>query len=408
MEQAAAGGASAATIRSLTATVYVPSLLFAIGQGAVIPIVALSAREVGASVAVAGVAVGLRGIGTMVTDIPAGTLVARVGERKAMSVGTGVLIASLVGAIASSSPLQLAASMFLMGAGWSVWLLARLTYVSEVMPVGLRGRALSTLGGVHRIGNFIGPLAGAVAVTWMGVDGAYVLHLVVGAAGWAVLLLIPDPVKTVPPEPHPAAALRAVVRDHRRILVTAGFGAMMISVLRASRHAVIPLWGAHVGLDAPAVALIFGISSGMDMLLFYPAGSISDRFGRKRVAVPCLATLAAGFVLLPLAGSFMTVAAVGVLMGFGNGLGSGIVMTLGADFAPAHARAGFLGVWRMVSDVGQAGGPLLAAGIIGLSSLGTAAVAVGALGLAGAGVMVRFMPETAGRTRLGAGPAVDA
>ena len=48
--------------------------------------------------------------------------------------------------------------------------------------------------------------------------------------------------------------------------------------------------------------------------------------------------LAAAKLLVPVA----------LLLGFGNGLGSGIVMTLGADFAPARGRAEFLGVWRLV------------------------------------------------------------
>src|SRR4028118_1976007 len=49
--------------------------------------------------------------------------------------------------------------------------------------------------------------------------------------------------------------------------------------------------------------------------------------------------------------------------GGGTGLGSGIVMTRGSDFAPAIGRAEFLGVWRLVSDVGTAGGPLVVAGV---------------------------------------------
>src|SRR5687767_14201095 len=73
------------TLRSIGLSVYLPSLLFAAGQGAVVPIVPLVARDFGASVALAGVIVGIRGIGTMVFDLPAGTLVARLGDRRAMT-----------------------------------------------------------------------------------------------------------------------------------------------------------------------------------------------------------------------------------------------------------------------------------------------------------------------------------
>jgi MFS family permease len=381
-----------ASLRDLGATVYLPAFLFAVGQGAVIPIVALVARDLGASIPVAGAIVAARGIGTMAFDVPAGALVERLGERRAMSAGTGVLLASLVGCVLAGSPLALAVCMFTMGCAWSVWLLARLSYVSEAMPFHLRGRALSTLGGVNRVGNFVGPFLGAVAITAVGLDGAFGVHIVLGLGAWAVLLLVRDPIPTSHVPGHVATRPIAIARAHASVFLTAGVGAMSLGALRASRSAILPLWADHIGLDAAAVGIIFGISSGMDMLLFYPAGSASDRWSRKHVAVPCLLTLALGFALLPLTGSFLALAVVGALMGFGNGIGSGIVMTLGADFAPAVGRAGFLGVWRMVSDVGTAGGPLLAAAVAGVATLGTASLAVAGVGALGALLVALRMP----------------
>jgi MFS family permease len=382
------------TIRSLGLTVYGPSFLFAIGQGAVIPIVALAAKDLGASVAVASLTVALRGIGTLLFDLPAGTLVSRLGERRAMVVGTGILLASLVGCIVATEVWVFALSMLVMGCGWSMWLLARLTYVSEVMPLRLRGRALSTLGGVQRMGNFVGPFLGAVAITAAGIDGAYGVHVALAVAGCALLLAVPDPHADRKVDVgHGPVRFRAIARDHAPVFRTAGAGAIAISVMRASRQAVLPLWADHVGLDAAAVGVIFGIAAGLDMLLFYPAGSISDRFGRKFVAIPCLGFLALGFLLLPLTTSFATIVPVALLLGFGNGLGSGIIMTLGADFAPARGRAEFLGVWRLVSDIGTAGGPLLAAAVTAAITLGSASVLTGFLGIAGATIVLFRMPE---------------
>jgi MFS family permease len=382
------------TLRSLGLSVYGPSFLFAIGQGAVVPIVALAAKDLGASVAIASLTVALRGIGTMVFDLPAGAIVSRLGERRAMVVGTAILLASLVGCIVATSVWVFALSMFLMGCGWSMWLLARLTYVSEVMPLRLRGRALSTLGGVQRMGNFVGPFLGALAITAAGLDGAYGVHVALAVAGCALLLAVADPHADRKVEVgHGPVRFRAIARDHAPVFRTAGAGAIAISVMRASRQAVLPLWADHVGLDAAAVGVIFGIAAGLDMLLFYPAGSISDRFGRKFVAIPCLGFLALGFLLLPLTTSFATIVPVALLLGFGNGLGSGIIMTLGADFAPARGRAEFLGVWRLVGDIGTAGGPLLAAGVTAAVTLGSASVLTGVIGLAGAAIVALRMPE---------------
>lgn len=376
-------------------SVYLPTLLFSIGQGAVIPIVALTATDLGASVAVAGLAVAAKGLGTMVFDIPAGGLVERFGERRAMAVGTGLLVGALALALASPGVAVFLVAMFVMGCAWSVWLLARLTYVSDVMPFHLRGRALSTLGGVNRIGNFVGPFVGAAAIAWWGLPGAYWTHIALAIVGWLVLANVSDPTEhhRSGSVGHDVPPFRQIVSRHRSVFLTAGLGTACLSVLRVSRHAVLPLWGAHIGLDAAQVSLVFGISSGMDMLLFYPAGVASDRLGRKAVAVPCLTTIAVGFLLVPLTQGFWALAAVGVLIGFGNGIGAGIVMTLGADFSPPVGRASFLGVWRLVSDIGSAGGPLVASGVAAVAGLGPASLVIGVLGLAGASLFWFAMPE---------------
>src|SRR5688500_20351969 len=93
----ASPGSNGASLRSLGLSVYVPTFLFAVGQGAVIPVVALAARDEGASLAVAGFIVALRGIGILSVDVPAGWLVARFGEQRAMVFGSGLVIDALLG-----------------------------------------------------------------------------------------------------------------------------------------------------------------------------------------------------------------------------------------------------------------------------------------------------------------------
>ena len=66
----------------------------------------------------------------------------------------------------------------------------------------------------------------------------------------------------------------------------------------------------------------------------------------------------------------MTLLLAAMLVGLGNGLGSGLMMTLGADLAPPGATGEFLGVWRLIGDVGAVAGPLmvgLVAAAVGLA-----------------------------------------
>ena len=391
---------SGATVRSLGLSVYVPTVQFAVGQGAVIPIVALAARDEGASLALAGFIVALRGLGVLAFDVPAGWLVSKFGEQRAMVAGTLLVIVALAGSAFAPGVWAFAGFTALMGCGWSVWLLARLSYVSDVMPVHLRGRALSTLGGINRVGNFVGPFLGAgVAALGFGLTGAYAVHFVSAVLACGLLIVLIRGESVYPAASHEHVQFTKVVREHRKVFFTAGVGVMAIGALRATRQGVLPLWGDHIGLEDSAISLIFGISMAMEMVLFYPAGSAMDRWGRKAVALPCLAIMSLGMLFVPLTEGFLSMVVVGLVIGFGNGLGSGIVMTLGADFSPAAGRAQFLGAWRVCGDVGTAGGPLLVAGITGLATLAAASVSMGVLGIAGAAIMLFLMPETLKRER---------
>jgi MFS family permease len=118
-----------------------------------------------------------------------------------------------------------------------------------------------------------------------------------------------------------------------------------------------------------------------------------DRFGRSWVALPSMVVLAVGMVLLPLAHSFGTLTAVAVVLGIGNGIGAGLVMTLGADASPADGRVQFLGGWRLMADLGNAAGPAAISAITVAFPLGAAAVAMGAAALVGAGWLRVWLPR---------------
>lgn len=384
-------------LRSLGLSVYLPTFLFAVGQGAVIPFTPLFATDMGASVAVASLIVALRGFGMMIFDIPAGILVGSVGERYAMVIGTGTLAVVALGAATTESTPVFAMLMVLMGFSWSIWQLARLSYVSDQAPPEQRGRALSLIGGTNRIGNAVGPFLGGLVAARFGLGSSFFLQAGLATAASALMFVLvrgqDDRADAAGHGPIHDRFLQTLA-DHRRVFATAGVAAICLSVLRSSRQAIIPLWGEHIGLSATAVGSVFGASNAMDMLLFYPTGSVMDRRGRKWVAIPCLVTLSVGLLLIPLATTATLFVVVAMLTGLGNGMGAGIVMTLGADFSPVRNRAEFLGVWRLLSDVGQLGGPLVLSGITGLATLGLASVATGGIGLLGALVMWRFVPET--------------
>ncbi|MBD5787868.1 MFS transporter [Cellulosimicrobium terreum] len=384
-------------LRSVVLGAFVPTLVLEIGIGAMLPVVAVTATGRGASLTVAGLVTALLPLGKILFDLPAGSLATRLGDRVAMLMAGGVAAVAFTTVALTSALWGLAAGVLALGASSAVFNLARQSYLTEITPPLRRARVLSTLAGVHRIGLFIGPFAGAVVIAATSVRGAFWL----GAGSALVAVAV---VAVVPPErderdtgagraARPRASIAQVARDHRRLFATLGVAILLVAAVRGARQTVIPLWGERLGLDAEVTSVIFGISGALDMLLFYPAGKVMDRFGRLWVAVPSMLTMAFALALVPLAHTAPALAVVAALLGIGNGMGSGIVMTLGADVAPADVRPTFLSVWRLFQDTGDALGPLLLAAGAALGSLAAGIWAAAALGGVSTVALRRWVPR---------------
>jgi MFS family permease len=202
----------------------------------------------------------------------------------------------------------------------------------------------------------------------------------------------------VPPAPDgghktPEPTLRNVAVAHGGVFLTLGAGILLLSALRASRQVVIPLWADHLGMDPAQASVIYGLSGAIDMLVFYPAGKVMDRRGRLFVAVPSTIIMGIAMLLIPLTGSFVGLLLASLLIGFGNGISSGLIMTLGADFSPDRGRGQFLGLWRFIADAGSTGGPVLLSGVTAIATLGAGVSATGLLGFAAAGVFAVVLPR---------------
>ncbi len=359
-----------------------------------IPVLAPFAVQRGATLAVAGIIAAMLPVGQILADLPAGALAARVGDRRAMLLASGAAALGFLAAGLAPSLITLGIAILLVGAANAVFQLARHSYLTQVTPVHQRARVLSTLGGVHRIGQFIGPFLGAGVIALGDLRAVFLLALLTALAAGVTVVLAPE-MDTQPLRApgHARKGFSAVITAHRELLLTLGMASMLVGAVRGARQQVIPLWGEHIGLDPTAISLIYGLAGGIDMLLFYPAGKIMDHFGRLWIGVPSMVGLGLAMALVPLSASATGLALVAVLLGISNGLGSGVMMTIASDIAPPEDRPQFLGAWRLLQDLGIAAGPLtLAAG----AALGTLAGGIWAASLMGplaSAALLRWLPR---------------
>ena len=401
--------------RSIALPALLPTLLFSLGEGAIIPIIPVVAGNLGASLAVAGLIAAVLTLGELFGNIPSGWLIARIGERPAMIGAAALSIVGLVICVISPNPVALGFGILLVGLSAAVFALARHAFLTSFVPLPYRARALSTLGGVHRLGFFIGPFltAGAIELTGSAAS-AFWIHVVASLAAVLILVLLPDPATTFGAVAtvrldgrrmregealveRESSGLFRTLRDNRGVLSRLGVGAALVGGLRASRNVIIPLWAVSIGVSDTNAALIIGIAGAVDFALFYTGGAIMDRWGRLWSAVPSMIGLGAGHLVLAAThdvdGRVLWFVGAAMLLAAANGIGSGILMTLGADLAPPGNPAPFLGAWRFTGGIGGAGAPLLIAGVTAAVSISAAAGVVGVLGLVGAGVLARYVPR---------------
>lgn len=391
---------------SIVLPAYLPTLLFSLGEGAIIPVIPVVASERGASIALAGLVAAMLMIGELLGDLPAGWLVARIGERNAMIGAAMLAVIGVVVALALPSVTALAIGILLLGLATAVFGLARHAFLTSYVPARVRARALSTLAGVFRAGWAVGPFVAAAIIAWTGSSEPVFWVLVAAClAVVVVLVLLPDPERvfgvgrgaaTGTGEEAPQGVLRAIV-EHRGVLARVGSGIGLLAAVRASRTIILPLWAVSIGMPPEAAALVIGISATIDFCLFYVSGQVMDRFGRLWGAIPGLVGLSTGHLILAFThdvpGNQAWFIAVAVLFGIANGVSSGVILTVGADLAPKRHPAAFLGAYRTIGDAGQAAAPLVVSAVTSLVSLAAASAAIGVLGFVGAGMLLRWIPR---------------
>jgi MFS family permease len=124
-----------------------------------------------------------------------------------------------------------------------------------------------------------------------------------------------------------------------------------------------------------------------------------DHYGRKHAIISSLLVFVVGLAAIPFTWNFWSLLLVEILIGFGNGLGSGTMLTLGADFSSRESRGEFLGIWMLVGNLGAATGPLIVGTVATFFVLESTAWVFSGFGVLAALVFAILVPETLKKTR---------
>ena len=386
-------------LRRLILSFYLPALMVTIGQGLLVPILPLYAADFEIGYVLIGLVLAGEGLGTLIADVPTGLLQRRFGNKQVMMMGLLVKAVSILLLFFAPTVWVVLLLRLVAGFGRSMYTVSAHVYVTNKVELGQRGKAISMFGGTHRLGGFIGPAVGGVIAGLLGLRAVFIGVGLVTVLGLLLVALYTDSGRKEKRRENVAEGhslnLRSVLRSNYRVLASAGMAHVFGQMVRTGRTVAIPLFAADIlGLGVDQIGLIVSISAAVDFSLFMVAGWLMDRFGRKFAIVPCFGIQALGMALVPFsltAGGLLFAA---VLIGFGNGLGAGTMMTLGSDLSPAGSRGEFLGLWRLIGDLGQTGAPLVVGIVADILVLSSAIFVIAGSGLVAASIFLFLVPET--------------
>lgn len=203
-----------------------------------------------------------------------------------------------------------------------------------------RGRAFGLEGIGDNLGAFLGPLLAVVLFISFRLDIRWIFYLAIVPGLLAVFMIL-----LVQERPVPVAAkskidvtLRQFPKPYwKYLLATALFG------IGNSSNSFLILQTKGIGATLEATILIYAGFNLVAALISYPAGSLSDTWGRRSVLLVSFIIFFIAYLGFARAKSVVLIATLFVFYGLFQGIFRSVGKAFAADFVPEHLRASGVG-----------------------------------------------------------------
>ncbi|MGW5052626.1 MFS transporter [Actinokineospora sp. NPDC004072] len=309
-----------------------------------------------------------------------GSLADRIGAKPVLLGGLVAFAAASALYAVADTPGWLWAARLGQGAAASAFSPSASALVARLNPAARRGRAFGGYGFYKSIGYTLGPLLGGVLV-WAG--GLRLLFAVMALCAAVVAVWSAVAVPRVPPLPRQRQTVVDLARrlSQRSFLVPTAALAAATAALSVG-VGFLPVSGAAAGLGTVATGAAVSVLAAAAAVVQPMAGRAFDanRLTTRVGLITGLLVTAVGFAAAMLPGLVGVLAAAALI-----GVGTGLVTPLGfaalAASTPEERMGQTMGSAELGRELGDAGGPLLVAGVATATTL-TAGYAVLAVLLA--------------------------
>ncbi|WP_297297636.1 MFS transporter [uncultured Methylovirgula sp.] len=203
-----------------------------------------------------------------------------------------------------------------------------------------RGRAFGLEGVGDNAGAFLGPLLAVLLLYALQVDmrGIFYLAVIPGLLAFLMVAMVTERPLAIAAKAKIDVGLRQFPNPYwRYLLVTALFG------IGNSTNAFLILRTQDIGASLELTILIYAAFNLVAALVSYPAGSLSDRWGRKIVLLGSFGVFGLAYLGFALTRQVLLIAGLFVFYGVYQGTFRAVGRAFAADFVPDHLRASGIG-----------------------------------------------------------------
>ena len=342
----------------------VSTLLF-MGRTIIIPTLPLYARLFDASDVMIGGLVAANGLARLLFDIPAGGLALRRHPKRYLILGLSIVSASSLLAALATDYWTLLIARMIEGAGASIYVVCALTLMGQATTLRKRGRILALYIAMIDAGTMIGPLFGGYTAEAFGLSTPFYLYaVVVGVAAiWtAFVLRIPPEIETSTERSEKHVTGREMITLIRNpAVMLVGLATLSLFLTRgAITQTAIPIFAFdNLGATRWNAGILLSAVNLASLLITAPSGALTDRVGRKPMAMLSILATATVILLIPFAPTVQTLLIFMVLYGLALGL-SGPTSAWFIDVTPPDVRGTGMGLYRLGNDFGLFIGPAIA------------------------------------------------
>jgi MFS family permease len=374
-----------------------------LGFGSVIPVLPLYAQSFGVPASAIGMAVAIYGLARFFVAIPSGKLADWLGRRPTLAIGGFISAAGSFWCAAATGYPEFIVARFVSGFGAGIILTTGQVVLADISTPERRGRVISIYQGCFLFAVGIGPLPGGILATYYGLAAPFQAYGVASLLAMAVAWFTVKETKSLGQTggSHGGLAAFSFIRQIGLLMRQTGFVLVsIVSLINAVTRTgglftIIPVFvSLQLGLSAAEIGASMALGSVFGLIVAYPSGVLSDRFGRKAVIVPATLINGASMLLFMLAPSYLWFVVSCVVWGIAASVGGTAPSAYAADSAPPGMNAAAMSTFRMVGDLGYVIGPIALGLVVDAQGPQTALLVAAAISVAIGMLFLKYAPET--------------